>query len=269
MAVYHHKANNQKIRAAIYISTNLIHIIFILVYYDRNNTGGVNFHFEKSFQGSNHRNLFIISVYNRLVKSIPFYFIPFSVAIVPSLLLQQATLTSTTSLYNRTEDLTRTKLIDLVYILTKPSTQASHTQTRQKLSLDGRIAYVSRTYASTSSFTAIRPLNTSRAGRLLQTPLAQIIASDIYVLGPPLILICYQNETGPIHTGILLTLSSRSRGECPPLWYRISILLRTGLTMSWTLSLLFLARTLPSSNLVSWVRSDGPKSYLTQQGFST
>lgn len=69
MAVYPPKANNQKIRAAIYILIDLTHITFLLVYYDRDDIVGVNFHFEKGFQSSDYRNLLIISTYNRVVKS--------------------------------------------------------------------------------------------------------------------------------------------------------------------------------------------------------
>jgi hypothetical protein len=69
MAVYPSKLDNQKIRAVTYISTNLAHISFMPVFYDRDDIVGVNFHFNQGFQGSKHKNHLIINAYNSVVKA--------------------------------------------------------------------------------------------------------------------------------------------------------------------------------------------------------
>lgn len=69
MSIYLIKENNQKIKAAIYISSNITHILFMPVFYGRDDMVAVNFFFKEDFKSIQHWNLLMMSPYNRVVKS--------------------------------------------------------------------------------------------------------------------------------------------------------------------------------------------------------
>lgn len=180
------------------------------VYYSRDDIVGVNFYFERGFQDSRHRNLLVISIYNKVVKAINTIALQtlfIGHRLLPVIVTHDLNIyhvfTQLDRSFNNNETARSIPFFDEAHNRSFIYTNKPGVITRWSDKPSKQDSCINLTFYNSKAH------NIFKTGRPFGISQDQTIALHTLASNPLLIIICPQDMTGPTPLGISQTQSSQ------------------------------------------------------------